>query len=206
METKILDFTALKEKISANNVLTIAECIAFAELKFVLSRAGGNMYRLFSDLYADIKHKTDLNHVLSDGYELVQTGALFLCGYFGKTLSDILYFDKKGKPITIEILCCRQVLNTISKMNIFHQRHISIDELTPSQIPYLEITVDTKQDYTIYDKIVEALELTENMRLALEYRIAGLSYPQIGKMLSEAQSTVFEYFIKMRKKYVAEYL
>ena len=81
-------------------------------------------------------------------------------------------------------------------MNVFHQRHISIDELTPSQIPYLEITVDTKQDYTIYDKIVEDLELTENMRLALEYRIAGLSYPQIGKMLSEAQSTVFEYFKK----------
>ena len=39
----------------------------------------------------------------------------------------------------------------------------------------------------------------------LECRIKGLSYPEIGRVLSRAQSTVFEYFIKMRQRYIAIY-
>ncbi|MCI6734111.1 MAG: hypothetical protein MR437_03435, partial [Clostridiales bacterium] len=49
------------------------------------------------------------------------------------------------------------------------------------------------------------LNLTDNMRVALERRIKGLSYPEIGRVLSRAQSTVFEYFIKMRQRYTAIY-
>ena len=61
------------------------------------------------------------------------------------------------------------------------------------------------QDYTKYEEIVESLDLTENMRIALNCRMSGLSYPEIGKVISRAQSTVFEYFIKMRKRYMAIY-
>ena len=53
--------------------------------------------------------------------------------------------------------------------------------------------------------IVENLKLTDNMRTALECRMAGLSYPEIGRILERAQSTVFEYFIKMRKRYMEIY-
>ena len=47
--------------------------------------------------------------------------------------------------------------------------------------------------------------LTDNMRIALEYRIKGLRYPEIGGVLSRATSIVFEYFIKMRQRYTAIY-
>ena len=51
---------------------------------------------------------------------------------------------------------------------------------------------------TAYDSIVDSLNLTDNMRIALECRQNGLSYPEIAAILQRAQSTVFEYFIKMR--------
>ncbi|MDE6966274.1 MAG: hypothetical protein K2O94_04780, partial [Clostridiales bacterium] len=60
-------------------------------------------------------------------------------------------------------------------------------------------------DYTHCDEIVENLNLTDNMKVALECRMAGLSYPEIGRILGRVQSTVYEYFTKMRARYVAIY-
>ena len=58
-------------------------------------------------------------------------------------------------------------------------------------------------DYSHCDEIVENLNLTDNMRTALECRMAGLSYPEIGRILGRVQSTVYEYFTKMRARYTA---
>ena len=64
---------------------------------------------------------------------------------------------------------------------------------------------EVQQDYEQCDKIVDSLNLTKNMRVALECRMAGLSYPEIGRILERAQATVYEYFIKMRQRFVAIY-
>ena len=81
----------------------------------------------------------------------------------------------------------------------------SLDTLTPvSELPY-EIKEEIIRDYTVYDTIVASLNLSENMRIALECRQNGLSYPEIGRVLSRAQATVYEYFIKMRQRYMAIY-
>ena len=71
--------------------------------------------------------------------------------------------------------------------------------------PSYEIKEEVAQDYNLYEKIVSSLNLTENMRIASERRIKGLSYPEIGRILSRAQSTVFEYFIKMHQRYATIY-
>ena len=71
--------------------------------------------------------------------------------------------------------------------------------------PYYEMQGKVIQDYTQYDKNIENLNLTENMRIALERRMNGLSYPEIGRILDRAQSTAFEYFIEMRQRYTAIY-
>lgn len=62
-----------------------------------------------------------------------------------------------------------------------------------------------QEDCTEYDKIVESLNLTDNMRIALECRIRGLSYPEIGRVLSRTQSTVYEYFSKMQHRHAKIY-
>ncbi len=71
--------------------------------------------------------------------------------------------------------------------------------------PEYEYQTGEEQDYSRADEIAASLNLTENMSLALDYRMSGLSYPEIAKQLSRAISTVYEYFEKMRARYSAIY-
>lgn len=96
-------------------------------------------------------------------------------------------------------------MNLMSQKIRDNYRHVGYEALTPVNEPYTETQEETIQDYTIYDAIIESLNLTKNMRIALECRIKGLSFPKIGRVLSRAQSTVFEHFIKMRQRYTAIY-
>lgn len=202
MEKEKNGFSILKEEISQNNVLAMAELIAMAETRFLIGYMGSCMQKMHADLYVDILHKNELGYAFSDSYDLVQEGALYLCEHYGKHLHDVVGYSKKGKPITIEIACCRQMIKLISRKIRDNYRNVCYDALTPL---YDEIQGEAVQDYTAYDKIVESLNLTENMRIALECRIKGLSFPEIGRVLERAQSTVFEYFIKMRQRYMAIY-
>ncbi len=205
MEKEKNGFSVLKEEISQNNVLAMAELIAMAETRFLIGYMGSPMQKMHADLYVDIMRKNVLGYVFSDSYDLVQEGALYLCEHYGKHLNDIIGYSKKGKPITIEIACIRKMTKLISRKTSNYYRNVSLETLTPASEPFTEMQEETGQDYTNYDAIVESLNLTDNMRIALECRIKGLSYPEIGRVLSRAQSTVFEYFIKMRQRYSAIY-
>lgn len=205
MKTKILDFSVLKEEISPNNVLKMAELIAFMELRFQIGYLGSLAQKMYADLYGDIKHKNELGYMLSDSYDLVQEGVLYLCEHYGKHLNDVICYNKKGKPITIEIVCIRKMMKLIHRRTSDYYRSVSLEALTPVSEPSYEIKEEVTQDYTLYEKIVSSLNLTENMRIALECRVKGLSYPEIGRILSRAQATVYEYFIKMRQRYMAIY-
>ena len=205
MRTRELSFSILKEEISQDNVLDMAELIAIAETRFQIMYIGQRMEEMHNDLYKDIRHKHEVDHVFSDGYDLVQKGALFLCEHYGQHLSDILFYDYKGKAVNIEMACIRKMMRLINRKMSDSTSNVSYDALTPISEPYCVLQEELDQDYTQYDKIVASLNLTENMRIALEYRISGMSYPEIGKALSRAQSTVYEYFIKMRQRYLAIY-
>ena len=183
----------------------MAELIAFMELRFQIGYLGSRAQKMYADLYADIKHKNELGYMLSDSYDLVQEGALYLCDHYGKRLNDVIGHSKKGKPITIEIACIRKMMKLINRKTSDYYRSVSLEALTPVSEPSYEIKEEIEQDYTLYEKIVSSLNLTENMRIALECRQNGLSYPEIGRVLSRAQATVYEYFIKMRQRYMAIY-
>lgn len=202
---RILNFNILHEEITPDNVLTMSELLAFMEVRYQISFMGNRMQKMYADLYSDIKNKRNKNHVFSDGYDLVQEGALYLCEHYGKHLNDVLGYSKKGKQITVRIACMKKMMKLINRKTSDYYRSISVECLTPQDEPYTEIKEEIKQDYTLVDKIVESLNLTENMRVALECRMSGLSYPEIGRILARAQSTVFEYFIKMRQRYTAIY-
>ena len=200
-----LNYGILKQEISQSNVLAMAELLALSEIRFLVGYMGSKAQRMYADLYVDILHKNDLYHAFSDSYDLVQEGALFLCKYYGKHLNGVLWQDKNGKTITIKITCMRAMSRLISRKARDSKRNVSLDALTPVSEPSCEIEEDVVKDYTAYDSIVESLNLTDNMRIALECRQNGLSYPEIAAILERAQSTVFEYFIKMRQRYVAIY-
>ena len=201
MKKHIKNYDVFKEAISENNVLAMAEQLAMYETRFLIGYMGSRMQKIYADLCVDVKRKTDINHTFSDSYDLVQEGALFLCNHYGKRLNDVLAHDKKGKAITVKIACIRTMSKLITRKTSDYFRNVSLEALTPVSEPSCEIEEDIVKDYTVYDSIVESLNLTDNMRIALECRQNGLSYPEIGRVLSRAQATVYEYFIKMRQRY-----
>ncbi len=205
IKSTFLNYEVMKEEISPDNVFAMAEIIAFTETRYLISYMGTQMQRTYIDLYKDILNKNDVNRVLSDGYDLVQEGALYLCEHYGQHLNDIIGYTKKGKKITVQMACIRKVTKLINRKSRDSYRNVSIEALTPKSEPTIEIKEEVKQDYEQCDKIVESLNLTDNMRIALECRMAGLSYPEIGRILERAQATVYEYFIKMRQRYTAIY-
>ena len=204
-KSTFLNYQVMKEEISPDNVFAMAEIIAFAETRYLISYMGTQMQKTYIDLYKDILNKNDVNRVLSDGYDLVQECALCLCEHYGKHLSDIIGYTKKGKKITVQMACIRKMNKLINRKTRDRYRNISLEALTRKSEPAVEIKEEVKQDYVQCDKIVESLNLTDNMRVALECRMAGLSYPEIGRILETAQATVHEYFIKMRMRYTAIY-
>ena len=201
MKKHIENYDVFKEAISENNVLAMAEQLAMYETRFLIGYMGSRMQKIYADLCVDIKRKNDVNHTFSDSYDFVQEGALFLCNHYGKRLNDVLTYDKKGKAITVKIACIRAMSKLITRKTSDYYRSVSLEALAPVREPSCEIEEDVVKDYTVYDSIVESLNLTDNMRIALECRQSGLSYPEIAAVLDRAQSTVFEYFIKMRQRY-----
>lgn len=183
----------------------MAEQLAMYETRFLIGYMGSRMQMMYAELCIDVRRKNDINHTFSDSYDLVQECALFLCNHYGKRLNDVLTYDKKGKAITVKIMCIRVMSKLITRKTSDYCRSVSLDALTSVSEPSCEIEEDVVKDYTVYDSIVESLNLTDNMRIALECRQNGLSYPEIAAILERAQSTVFEYFIKMRQKYTAIY-
>ncbi len=186
IKSTFLNYEVMKEEISPDNVFAMAEIIAFTETRYLISYMGTQMQRTYIDLYKDILNKNDVNRVLSDGYDLVQEGALYLCEHYEQHLNDIIGYTKKGKKITVQMACIRKVTKLINRKSRDSYRNVSIEALTPKSEPTIEIKEEVKQDYTQCDKIVESLNLTDNMRIALECRMAGLSYPEIGRILERA--------------------
>ena len=202
---RILNFSVLQEEINPNNVIAISELLAFLQTRFLISYMGNRMQKIYADLYADIKHKNDINHIFSDGYDLVHEGVLYLCEHYGEHINDFIGYSKKGKQITIRTMCIRKMMKLINRDSRDYYRYTDIDNITAEDEPLIELREETNDDYTHCYEIVENLNLTDNMKLALECRMAGLSYPEIGRILERTQSTVFEYFIKMRLRYLAIY-
>ena len=205
MKNHIRNYDVFKETISESNILAMAEQLAMYETRFLIGYMGSRMQKIYADLCVDIRRKNDIDHTYSDSYDLVQECALFLCNHYGKRLNNVLTHDKNGKAITIKIACIRAMSKLITRKTSDYFRSVSLDALTPVSEPSCDIEEDVAKDYTAYDSIVANLNLTDNMRIALECRQNGLSYPEIAAILERAQSTVFEYFIKMRQRYVAIY-
>ena len=112
---------------------------------------------MYADLYGDIKHKNELGYTLSDSYDLVQEGALYLFEHYGKHLSDVVGYSKTGKPITIEIACICKMMKVINRKTSDYYRMVSLEALTPASEPSYEIKEEVAQDYTLYEKIVSSL-------------------------------------------------
>ena len=199
------DFKVLTEKISLENIAVMAELIAMRETKALIGFMGYHAEKAHKKLCKDIFCKDMSGYMLSDSYDLVQSVALFLCGHCGEYLDDFLYISEKGKHRTIKFECYLIITRMLSKRYRVMQKYQSLEATKEKgETEYRQVT-NAEQDYAKADEITAALNLTENMSLALDCRMSGMSYPEIARRLSRAVSTVYEYFEKMRARYTAIY-
>ena len=186
MEQKkvIRDFKVLTEQISPDNVAVMAELIAMRETKALIGYYGYYAEKAHKNLCRDIFGKHEPGYIFSDSYDFVQSVALFLC---------------------IKIECYRIVTRMLARGHRAFCRCQCFEFTKEEPELVYEYQTDEEQDFSRADEIAASLNLTENMSLALDYRMSGLSYPEIAKQLSRAVSTVYEYFEKMRARYSAIY-
>ena len=199
------DYKVLTEKISPENVAVMAELIAMRETRALIGFMGYHAEKAHKQLCRDIFGKNEPGYTISDNYELVQNVALFLCSHYGEYPDDVLYISKRGKQITIKMECYRIITRMLAGDYRSLYKYQSLEVTSEKTEPEYECQIEEEQDYSHVDEIVASLNLTENMSLALDYRMSGLSYPEIAKLLSRAVSTVYEYFEKMRARYSAIY-
>ncbi len=196
-------YDILYQEIRSDNVQRISELIALIYTKKLIEYFGYPMLVLHKRLCNDIDFKTNIEHQFSDGYDIVQSVALILCEHYGEHLDDTCYINKRGKRITVRVLCNRAV-GKIASQKMRNDRETRLEAMPIYKQLRVE-TIDVEKDFAKADKIVASLELNETMTTALECRVSGMSYPEIGRIIGRSQSTVWEYCRIIKQKYTAVY-
>lgn len=182
------------------NIQRIGEIIAIAVIKTVMCRSGKNLYWLYDGLIQDCKRKADVNHIYSDGYDIAQTAALFLCEHIGKQLGDT-YITARGKVITIKKACFRFVDRYLDKQYTRHLTHTTaIYESTIASTTTF-IDDESNNDYTAVDMIIKAMRLTPAEYETLSAYMSGLSHIEIARFLNVNRTTIWRRRQRIAVKY-----
>ena len=88
------------EPISTDNVKLMSEMIALQALRTVKKYDMKVADRLYIGLIKDLHHMSEMDYIVSDGYDVAQTAICFLYQYAGRKVSKICGKDRKGKEIT----------------------------------------------------------------------------------------------------------
>jgi len=148
-------------------------------------------------------NKNQPGYVLSDSYDFVQTVAIYLCEHMGEHLTDVVKYNGKGKGITIQLMCCRKIIRMLDLNHRDFYRLVSYENMKPYEESTEEIKLTEQEDYSKVDAVIERMGLNEIQTKALTYRMNGMSYPEIGRMVNRCQATVFEMIGKFKVKFNA---
>ena len=202
--TKVVrtNFKVLAEVISSENVLEMAEILSLKETKWLIRYAGEFAIRINHKLYGDVMNKNSDGYVLSDSYDIVQTVAIFLCEHFGERLDDYCRTTKKGKVITIKMYCYYLINRVIGTRYRRLIRDVSLEALTRKTEPRAELKVFEEDSQRVVDNTISQLGLNEYYETILNCRMAGMSFPEIGRIVGRQISTVWVALNKIKKIYI----
>ena len=202
--TKVVrtNFKVLEEVISSENVLAMAEILSLKETKWLTSYAGEFAVKVNHKLYSDIMNKNNEGYVLSDSYDIVQTVAVFLCEHFGERLNDYYCTTKKGKTVTIKYHCYRLINRVIGTKYRRLIRDVSLEALTRKTEPRTELKTFEEDSQRAVDNTISQLGLNEYYETILNCRMAGMSFPEIGRIVNRQISTVWVALNKIKTIYI----
>lgn len=153
------------EPISNENVKLMGEMIALQALRTIKKFDMKVADRLYIGLIKDLHHMSEIDYIVSEGYDVAQTAICFLYQYAGRKASEICGKDKRGKEITIKLACYREVDRFIDNLRNRSDRHGAIEYIDFTD--YKALPMDPvncfeqeQTDYSKYDKLVSALQLS----------------------------------------------
>ena len=199
------------EVISAENVKLMGEMIALQALrthkKFDMKVAD----RLYIGLIKDLHHMGEIDYIVSDGYDVAQTAICFLYQYVGHTVHEIYGKDRKGKEISIKLACYREVDRFINLLRNRPDRRgtivESIDFTNHKALPTDPINCFEQEqtDYTKYDELVEALQLSALKLAILNCYMSGMGQSKVCAELGIGRGTINHRKASIRQRYYSLY-
>ena len=199
------------EPISAQNVKLMGEMIALQALrthkKFDMKVAD----RLYIGLIKDLHHMGEIDYIVSDGYDVAQTAVCFLYQFKGRNVHEIYGKDCKGKDISIKLACYREVNSFISLLRNRPDRRgtvvESIDFTDYKALPMDPVNCfeHEQTDYSKYDDLVKALQLSALELAILNCYINGMKQAEVCTELGIGRGTINHRKASVRQRYYSLY-
>ena len=195
------------EPISAENVKLMGEMIALQSLrthkKFDMKVAD----RLYIGFIKDLHHMGEVDYIVSDGYDVAQTAICFLYQFVGHTVHEIYGKDRKGKEITIKLACYRELDAELSRLRRKAERTKSIDFSDYKALPMDPVNCFEQEqtDYSKYDAIIEALQLSALELAILNCYMNGMAQSEVCAELGISRGTIYHRKVSIRQRYYTIY-
>ena len=194
------------EPISAENVRLMGEMIALQALRTVKKYDMKVADRLYIGLIKDLHHMGEIDYIVSDGYDVAQTAICFLYQFAGRKASEIYGKDRKGKEISIKLACYREVDRFVDSLRNRSDRHGAIEYIDFTN--YKALPMDPincfereQTDYTKYDELVEALQLSALELAILDCYMNGMKQAEVCAELGINRGTINHRKASIRKRY-----
>ena len=195
------------EPISADNVKLMGEMIALQALCTVKKYDMKVADRLYIGLIKDLHHMSEIDYIVSDGYDVAQTAICFLYQFAGRKATEICGKDRQGNKISIKLACYREVDSFISLLRNRTDRRgtvvESIDFTDYKALPMDPVNCFEKEqtDYTKYDELVEALQLSSLELAILDCYMNGMKQAEVCAELGIGRGTINHRKASIRQRY-----
>lgn len=195
------------EPISNENVKLMGEMIALQALRTVKKYDTKVADKMYIGLIKDLHHMSEIDHIVSDGYDVAQTTICFLYQFVGRKVSEIYGKDRKGKELTIKLACYREVDRFIDSLRNRTDRRGTIVE-SIDFTDYKALPMDPvncfeheQTDYTKYDELVGALQLSVLELAILNCYMNGMVQSEVCAELGIGRGRINSRKASIRRRY-----
>ena len=196
------------EPISEENVRLMGEMIALQALRTVKKYDVKVADKLYIGLIKDLHHMGEIDYIVSDGYDVAQTAICFLWQFQGRKVSEICGKDRRGKEITVKLACYREADRYIDSLRNRPDRHGSIEYIDFDDHKALpadpnDCFENEQADYTKYDMLVKALQLSALELAILSCYMNGMKQAEVCAELGIGRGTINHRKASIRQRYDA---
>ena len=189
--------------ISNENVKLMGEMIALQTLRTLKKYDWKIADKYYIGLIKDLHHMGEVDYIVSDGYDVAQTAICFLYQFIGRKVSDIYGKDRRGKEITIKLACYREVDNELMRYRRKMEKTSYIDFTSYKALPMDPVNCfeHEQTDYSKYDVLLEALQITELELAILNCYMNGIRQSEVCAELNIGRGTINHRKASIRQRY-----